>query len=258
MNRGFSNGSTTPGLNGSTASASDANQTNSTNTTPMKACRYGINCSRVDCHFTHPDRRSPSSLAGATTSSQPTAPPSTPNNSGRSNTWFPLQFNMGIEEDTNELKIDLKSFVENETTNHSTACTAPSNTLDTTAVPDNHEEAIGCTTDDDGEGDTSKERKISENTVSSTSSHSSSTANCSRKSYKLTAVVCQINNASQKNLISLIYVGSRYHEMHLGDQDPKSGQWYIFNDFRYVCTVHLHDFFLAIYVYNNIINQKNL
>lgn len=237
MNRGFSNGSTTPGLNGSAATANDSNQTNSTNTTPMKPCRYGVNCSRVDCHFTHPDRRSPSSIGAASTSAQPTAIPQTSAGGGRSNTWFPLQFNMGIDDDTNELNIDLKSIVENGTTNHSTAGTTSLGTSDSCSLQDNNEDAVDYKTDDDGGSDRSKERKISENTVSSTSSHSSGgTANCSRKSYKLTAVVCQINNASQKNLIALIYVGSRYHDMQFGEEDRRPGQWYIFNDFRYVHT----------------------
>lgn len=246
MNRGFSNGSTTPGLNGSAATANDSNQTNSTNTTPMKPCRYALNCSRVDCHFTHPDRRSPSSIgAAASTSAQSTATPQTSAGGGRSNTWFPLQFNMGIDDDTNELNIDLKSIVENGTTNHSTAGTTSLGTLDSTSLQDNNEDAVDYKTDDGG-SDMSKERKISETTVSSTSSHSSGTANCSRKSYKLTAVVCQINNASQKNLIALIYVGSRYHEMQFGEEDRRPGQWYIFNDFRYVTRMYINIYYLAI------------
>lgn len=52
-----------------------------------------------------------------------------------------------------------------------------------------------------------------------------------QKDYKLSAVVCEINDANQKHLVALVYVGSSYHQMKLGDASNRSGQWYIFNDF---------------------------
>lgn len=55
--------------------------------------------------------------------------------------------------------------------------------------------------------------------------------NLKQKDYKLSAVVCEINDSNQKHLVALIYIGSSYHQMKLGDVGNRSGQWYIFNDF---------------------------
>lgn len=52
-----------------------------------------------------------------------------------------------------------------------------------------------------------------------------------KRDYKLSAVVCQINDGNQKHLVSLVYVAKSYHEMKHGGERDKSGQWYIFNDF---------------------------
>lgn len=62
---------------------------------------------------------------------------------------------------------------------------------------------------------------------------SASKPNAQRKQYKLTAVVCQIINGNQKNLVALIRVGKRYQRAKIGDYDTSSdGEWCIFNDFR--------------------------
>lgn len=52
------------------------------------------------------------------------------------------------------------------------------------------------------------------------------------KAYKLTAIVCEITNGSQKSLVALIYADSNYHKARLS-HESNEGQWYVFNDFRY-------------------------
>ncbi|EDS45743.1 ubiquitin specific protease 52 [Culex quinquefasciatus] len=52
-----------------------------------KMCRYGMNCSRVDCHFSHPRKSSPIVI----TSASQVQPKS----------WFPLSFRMALDEQDN-------------------------------------------------------------------------------------------------------------------------------------------------------------
>lgn len=152
--------------------------------TPIKPCRYGLNCSRVDCHFAHSDRKSPASSSTANT-----AAPTTSNN-GRSNIWFPHNFTAKIDE-ANELKITVAESDEDS---------ALEKTSDSLSVAN---------------------LAISDDATSKI---------IQEKSYKLTAVVCEIINGNQKNLVALIYVDKPYHKARATEND---GQWYIFNDFRY-------------------------
>jgi PAB-dependent poly(A)-specific ribonuclease subunit 2 len=67
-----------------------------------KPCRYGLNCSRVDCHFTHQNRKSPTS--GAT--------PAATGAQKSNETWFPLSFSMQIDADGELNVINEKYFVK--------------------------------------------------------------------------------------------------------------------------------------------------
>lgn len=169
--------------------------------TPIKPCRYGINCSRVDCHFAHSDRKSPAS----STTVNNTTNTSNSNGNHRANIWFPHNFTMEIDE-SNELKIHSTNDNEDEST------TSIKSTNKTTDDPDVSKLTI--TDDEDCKSEVGQEIKPTE-----------------KKSYKLTAVVCQIINGNQKNLVALISVGKQYHKVKLAENDSR-GQWYIFNDFR--------------------------
>lgn len=101
-----------------------------TTSTPIKPCRYGANCSRVNCHFAHSDllknkkdevlataapvtttATTAAAAAAATTTIPPfpattSAPPASTLTSTRASAWFPLQFTMEIDRNTDELKVE--------------------------------------------------------------------------------------------------------------------------------------------------------
>lgn len=176
--------------------------------TPIKPCRYGTNCSRVDCHFAHSDRKSPATSNFATNSS--TTAQTTGNS--RSNIWFPHHFTMEIDNE-NDLKI------------HSTIDVNENSTMGSKSMDKTLEEVNVNDLSISGDGD-------SDATTTTSTTIESANVN-QRKSYQLTAVVCQIVNGNQKSLVALILVGKQYHRAKIADFDPAhDGQWYIFNDFR--------------------------
>ncbi|GAB0090123.1 PAN2-PAN3 deadenylation complex catalytic subunit PAN2 [Sergentomyia squamirostris] len=128
----------------------------------VKPCRYGVNCSRLDCHFSHPDRKSPSTQA----------PPSSAANFNINNTWFPLKFIVTIDANT---KLTIKG------------------------------------------------EKGSETSINNTQKE-----HIDEISYELSAVVCQIDDGTQKNLVSIIKVDEDFKKTTEYDNPDN---WYLFNDF---------------------------
>lgn len=182
----------------------DMSTTPASTSTPIKPCRYGTNCSRVDCHFAHSDRKSPAT-SNFTAANSSSAPPQTTGNS-RSHIWFPHHFTMEIDNE-NDLKI------------HSTIDMNENSTTSGKPMDKTLEELNVSDLSISGEGDSGA--TATSNTIKQ------------RKSYQLTAVVCQIVNGNQKSLVALVLVGNQYHRAKIADFDPAhDGQWYIFNDFR--------------------------
>lgn len=229
-------------LNKNAPNGSSANETTSTpsSSTPIKPCRYGTNCSRVDCHFAHSDRKSPA--ANLVNNSSNT---SNSNGSTRSNIWFPHHFTMEIDE-LNELKIqsDIDSGDESTASNKSTdKATEDLNISDLTIIADDSK------TDESKDEDINEESEKKENHIELDTSEGNERLEeelgekqeeekiednkITKKTYKLTAVVCQIINGNQKSLVALISVGEQYHKAKIAEYDPSQGSsWYIFNDFR--------------------------
>lgn len=112
--------------------------------------------------------------------------------SARQKSWFPLAFNMGINE-PGELIVQ----------SHTHA-----------SKPDQEEE--------EEEQQQDEQQAFAKHKV--------------KRMYALHAVLCQIDDGTQKNLVSLINVRQKYHAMKSSDisEEDAQNQWYIFNDFRYV------------------------
>lgn len=213
LNRNSANGSM----------ASDTSPAPPTSSTPIKPCRYGINCSRVDCHFAHSDRKSPATNSINNSSINT----SNTNGQSRSNIWFPHYFTMEIDE-SNELKIQSDNDTADEPTS---SIKSVEKTIDELNISDstikNDESEIkeeGKDEDEEIIDEIEKAEKIGE---------IEKVENTVKKSYKLTAIVCQVINGNQRNLVALVSVGEKYHKVKMCDFDPSSSaQWYIFNDFR--------------------------
>lgn len=117
------NGSSSGSSSSCSSSTGITENTSPTNIRPTsngfaKQCRYGSNCSRLDCHFAHPERNKPQSqqqhqqLPTNTTDSNAVPNEHNKNESDKLlSSWFPLSFKMKIHDDgnieiTNERLID--------------------------------------------------------------------------------------------------------------------------------------------------------
>lgn len=213
-------------LNRNSTNGSMANDTSPappTSSTPIKPCRYGINCSRVDCHFAHSDRKSPATNSINNSSINT----SSTNGQSRSHIWFPHYFTMEIDE-SNELKIHSDTDTADESTN---SIKSVDKTIDELNISDSTIKNDESEMKEEGKDE--DEEKIEKIEKTETIEEIDKVENTVKKSYKLTAIVCQVMNGNQRNLIALVSVGEKYHKVKMSDLDSNSSaQWYIFNDFR--------------------------
>lgn len=118
--------------------------------TSLKLCRYGVNCSRVDCRFMHPDRNKQTETATASgttgSSSSGSSMPVTPTAQPKANTWFPMEFHMEIVKD-GKLEVTLPE--EDEGESKQVDDTQVENTVETAVGPS--EESQESTTGSEGE-----------------------------------------------------------------------------------------------------------
>ncbi|ETN58054.1 ubiquitin specific protease 52 [Anopheles darlingi] len=187
--------------------------------TSTKMCRYGTNCSRVDCHFAHPRKSSPCVISAAPAGGAAAT-------HGMQKSWFPLSFQMLLDEERNLEISSLRTasngeaavvaetkVTQGEPASSSIAATGVSDASTTEETPDDEPKP---SSDAAAPAPSSDVEKIS-------------------KTFNLSAVVCYINDGSARNLVSLIHVPGSYHELKQSS-DPTSGaaatgSWYIFNDF---------------------------
>lgn len=222
--------------------------------TPIKPCRYGTNCSRVDCHFAHSDRKSPAaSLVNSSNASSS-------NGNSRSNIWFPHHFTMEIDE-AQELKIQSAIDIGDESAGSNKSTDKLNDVLNISDLTITADESTNNESDqgddkkkveDDGDKSKDTDKNDAQTAKNDTEPETNDTnehkveekeevgakqkeeeTKIIKKSYKLTAVVCQVINGNQKNLVALISVGKQYHKAKKSEYDEsQGGQWYIFNDFR--------------------------
>lgn len=133
-----------------------------------------------------------------------------------SDTWFPLRFAMEINS-ADELKIQtIKVDTESEKSHSETSSATP---LDETKSL--HDSLP-----------TSNRSTNSTPSSRNTTSPASSSSKSKKRTYNLSAVVCQITEGNQTHLVSLIYVSAAYHRMKPEPLRSTPGQWYVFNDFN--------------------------
>lgn len=138
------------------------------------------------------------------------ATPITPPAHTRSNAWFPLNFSMEID-DRGDLNIH---------SNINGTISPPPSKLPT-------DEEISELINEMKKMEKSTQPEEAEKSTESQQFVSSS----KKKEYELSAVVCDINDGSQRNFVALIYISNSYHKLKLGSDWAKPGQWYLFNDF---------------------------
>ncbi|XP_078033618.1 PAN2-PAN3 deadenylation complex catalytic subunit PAN2 isoform X1 [Augochlora pura] len=194
----------------------------------VKPCRYGNNCTRIDCRFRHMGRDS------ETTSTPPVTPPTTtpatpPSHLYYSHSWIP-----------HNIEISLKSNGEINVVKIS----SPKN--DTAESSKRRDEKVVENGQRDGKlqqvpecSPTDCETKELENHHVAANNGDGVNANATKKNsekvskmqYSLSAVICYIDdksNEDKRNIVALLRVGPNYHKRSAGSA---VSQWYILNDF---------------------------